>query len=116
MPRKTRTAGLFRALGSVEECRELRELLVVEAELRHHVVAVLGWVADVAHEEVLRAALRPLGAEVWRALVRAAGAQVRMTGRAAGAREDLRTRDRLLVVRESLPLRPRWPRLHDLAG
>src|SRR6476659_1168134 len=106
MPRKTRTAGLFRALGRLKERRQLRELLVVEAELRHHVVAELRWVADVAHEKVFRVALRPFGAEVRRALVRAAGAQVGMTGRAARAREDFGTGNRVRVVDEPLALRP----------
>src|SRR5512133_3778667 len=98
MPRKTRTAGLFWALGCQKELRQLRELLVVEAELRHHVVAELRWVADVAHEKVFRVALRPFGAEVGRALVRAAGAEVRVTGRAARTREDLGAGNRVRVV------------------
>src|SRR6266545_8172753 len=115
MPRKTRTAGLFRALGGEEERRELRELLVVEAELRHPVVAELRRVADVVHEEVLRPALRPFGTQVGRTLVRAAGAEVRVTGRAAGAREDLRACNRLRVPGEPLPLAPGRHRLHDLA-
>src|SRR5436309_5948803 len=115
MPRKTRTGGLFRALGGGEERRQLRELLVVEAELRHHVVAELRGVADVAREEVLRPALRAFGTEVGRTLVRAAGAEVRVAGRAARAREDLRARDRLRVSCEPLPLRPARHRLYDLA-
>src|SRR6476660_6052596 len=115
MPRKTRTAGLFRALGRLKERSELRELLVVEAELRHHVVTELRWVADVAHEKVFRVALRPFGAEVTRALVRAAGAEVRMTGRAARARADLGTATRVRVVAEPLALRPGRHRLDVLA-
>jgi len=115
MPRKTRTAGLFRALGREEERRQLRELLVVEAELRHYVVAELRRVADVLHEELLVAPLRPFGAEIGRTLVRAPGAEVRVAGGAAGAGEDLRAGDRFRIVREALPLGPGRDRLNDLA-
>src|SRR6266496_404915 len=68
IPRKIRTAGLFWALGGEEERRQLRELLVVETELRHHVVAELRRVADVLHEELFVAPLRTFGAEIGRPL------------------------------------------------
>src|SRR6266540_673452 len=42
MPRKTRTARLFRAFGGVEELAQLSQLVLPErGEFRHHVVAVL---------------------------------------------------------------------------
>src|SRR5215210_5056070 len=107
IPRKMRTSGLFRALGGQEELRQLPELLIREAELGHHRVAELGRVLDVVLEELLRAALGSLVAQVGRALVRAPGAEVGVTGRAAGAREDLGAFESLLVVGEALTLRPR---------
>src|SRR5438552_221975 len=58
MPTKTRTAGLFWALGREEELGELGELLIREAELRHHVVAELRRIADVRHQLLLRLARR----------------------------------------------------------
>src|SRR5205807_10158771 len=53
MPTKTLIAGpLVRALRSVEEGREVRQLLVAERrELRHHLVPELRRVRDVALEE-----------------------------------------------------------------
>src|SRR5712691_6839868 len=101
-----RTAGpLFRALGREQKRRELGELLVREAELRHHVVAELRRVSDVGHQVLLRATLRALGAQVGGTLVRAAGAEVRVAGGTAGARKELRARQRFRIVREALALR-----------
>src|SRR5438876_10366825 len=101
-----RTAGLFRALGGEEERGQLGELLVVETELRHDVVTEFRRVADVLHEELLVAPLRPFGAEIGRALVRAARTEIRVTRGATRAGEDLRTGERVGVPGKTLPLRP----------
>src|SRR3954471_5620828 len=98
MPRKTRTARLFRALGRVQERAELVELLVAErSELRHHVVAELRRVLDVGGESVDAAPTLADRGQVRCAEIRAARAEIRMAGSAARAGEDGCTRDRLLV-------------------
>src|SRR5918912_1469929 len=89
MPRKTRMRRLSRALGGAQELAELLQLLVAERrEPRHHVVAELRRIRDVVREE--RRALAALSdrGEVGRPEVRAAGAEIRVAGGAAGARED----------------------------
>src|SRR4249919_2758348 len=117
MPRKTRTAGLFRAFGFAQEHAELLQLLLSErGELRHHVVAELRRVCNVFGEEV-----RPLTAlcdrrQVGCAEVGAAGAEVGVAGSAAGARKDLGPGDGVWIVGETLTLRPCGHGLHDLAG
>src|SRR2546421_5087711 len=93
--RKTRTAGLFRALGGRQERRELVELRIVETELRHDVVAELRWVTDVVVQLLRRLPARSLVAQVRRALVRATGAEVGVARGAARAGEDLRACNRL---------------------
>src|SRR5207237_832997 len=116
MPRKTRTARLLRALGGTEELAELAQLRLAERrELRHHVVAELRRVRDVGREELRALSGLADRAQVGRTEVRAPGAEVRVTRRAAGARKGLRPGDRLSVVRETLPLRPGRDRLDDLA-
>src|SRR5262245_44861924 len=101
MPRKTRTARLVGALGLAQEDAELMQLDVSErGELGHHVVPGFRRVRDVRGEE-----LRPLTAlsdrgEVRGAEVRAARAEIRVTRGAAGAREDGRAGDGVLVVGE----------------
>src|SRR4029453_2895163 len=97
MPRKTRMARLLRTLGREQELRQLVELLVAEVELRHHGVAELRRISDVARQLLLRLATGPFVAQIRRALIRAAGAEVRVARGAARAREDLGTGDRLLV-------------------
>src|SRR5919106_569701 len=77
MPRKMRTARLLRALGGEQELRQLAELLVREAELRHHRVAELRRVADVVHQVLLRPSLGALVAEVRRARVGRARPEIR---------------------------------------
>src|SRR5688572_9060502 len=99
-----RTVGLSGALGGEQELRQLVELLVGEAELRHHGVAELRRIPDVVREVLPRAALRAGVTEVGRAEIRAAGAEVGVAGRAARLRKDERARHRLLVVGETLPL------------
>src|SRR6476469_5807053 len=117
MPRKTRTAGLFRAFGFAQEHAELMQLQLSErGELRHHVVAELRRVCNVFGEEV-----RPLTAlsdrrQVWCAEVGAAGAEVGVAGGTAGSRKDVGPGDGVRIVGEALTLRPRGHGLHDLAG
>src|SRR6476646_11151265 len=116
MPRKMRKAPLLRALRRIQKLPELVELLIAESrELRHHVVAGLGWVLDVVGESRHAEAALADGREVRRPEVRATGPEVRVARSAAGAREDYRTGDGVLVVLEPLALRPRRNRLHDLA-
>src|SRR6266550_8389421 len=102
MPRKMRTAGLFRALGGEEERGQLGELLVVEAELRHHVVAELRRVADVLHEELLVAPFRTFRTEVGCTLVRAARAEIGVARSATRAGKDLGAGDRVSVPGNAL--------------
>src|SRR2546423_14540513 len=115
MPRKTRTGRLFRALRLAQEDTQLVQLRLPERrELRHHVVARLGRVGDVVREEV-----GPLPAladrrEVGGAEVRAARAEIGVTGGAPGGRENRRAGDRLLVVCEPLSLRRRGHGLNEL--
>src|SRR4051812_24575993 len=117
IPRKTRTARLFRALGGGQELAELAQLLIAQrTELRHHVVAELRGVLDVVRETLGAAAGRADGREVRRAEVRRAGAQVGVTRSAAGARERRRAGNGCVVVLEPLALRPGRHRLDDLAG
>src|SRR3954447_23971551 len=116
MPRKTRTARLFRAFGRVQERAELVELLVAErSELRHHVVAELRRVLDVRGEALDAAPALADRGQVRRAEVGAARAEVRVARSAPRAGEDGCARDRVLVVLEALPLRPGRNGLHDLA-
>src|SRR5881394_2704066 len=77
---------------------ELR--LSERGELRHHVVARLGRVGDVGREEVGSLTALADRRQVWRAEVRAAGAEICMARSAPGACEDRRAGDRLLVVGE----------------
>src|SRR6266540_5135968 len=75
MPRKTRTVGLFRALGRVEEFAQLSQLVLSErAELRHHVVAELRRVGDVVGEALNALSVLSDRREVGRSEIRAAGA------------------------------------------
>src|SRR3954471_24834924 len=107
MPRKTRTARLFRAFGRVQERAELVELLVAErSELRHHVVAELRRVLDVGGETLDAAPALADRGQVGCTKMRAARAEIRMAASAARAGEDGCTRARLLVVLEALPLCP----------
>ena len=114
MPRKTRTspASLLLALRRGEERPDLPRALVgeaaarVEAVDRHHVVAELARVADVARELVRVAPGRADLGQLGRTEVRSAGAEVRVAVEAAGLGEELGARDRLLVVREALLLGP----------
>src|SRR5207244_1813509 len=87
---------LLRALRRDEELAELSKLVVAErGELRHHVVALLARIGDVRGVERRGPALRPLGAQVWRAEVRRADAEVGVTRGTAGGREHLRAGQRL---------------------
>ena len=96
-----------RALGGVEERRDLLQVLLAEPRVRlHHRVAELRRVADVGLEVRRPAAGRADLGEVRRAEVGAAGAEVGVALQAPGHREELGPFDRLLVVREALPLRP----------
>src|SRR6478672_1504960 len=107
MPRKTRTSRrLLGALGFAQEDAELMQLHVSERrELRHHVVAGLRRVGDVRREKLRSLAALADRREVGRAEVRATGAEIRVAGGAAGAGEDRRACDRVLVVSETLALR-----------
>src|SRR3954452_21532094 len=116
MPTKMRKAPLLRALRRIQKLPELVELLIAESrELRHHVVAGLGRVRDVVGESLHAEAALADGREVRRAEVRAAGPEIRVTCGAAGAGEDDRAGDSVLVVLEGLALRPRGHCLDDLA-
>src|SRR5947207_15717118 len=76
MPRKTRMALLFRALGLAQEDAELMQLRLPErGELRHHVVPRLRRVGHVSREEVGALAALADCREVGRPEVRAAGAE-----------------------------------------
>src|SRR3954453_4671350 len=107
MPRKTRTARLFRAFGRVQERAELVELLVAErSELRHHVVAELRRVLDVRGEALdAEPALADRG-PVRRAEVGAASAEVPMARRAPQQTAAGCAGPRVLDALEGLPGRP----------
>src|SRR3954467_3801567 len=116
MPRKTRTARLFRAFGRVQERAELVELLVAERpELRHHVVAELRRVLDVGREALDAAPALADRREIRCAEVRAAGTEIGVAGSAARTGEDGRAGDCLLVVLEALLRCPTRYGLHHLA-
>src|SRR3954447_19358981 len=116
MPRKTRTARLFRAFGRVQERAKLMELLVAErTELRHHVVAELRWVLDVVRESLDAAPALADRGEIRCAEVGTPGTEIGVAGSAPRAREDGRPGDCLLVVLEALLRCPARDRLHHLA-
>src|SRR3954464_5552882 len=115
MPRKTRTAGLFRAFGFAQEHAELIQLLLSErAELRHHVVAELRRVCNVLGEEVRSLTVLSDRRQIWCAKIGTAGAEVGVARGATGAREDLGSGDGVRIIGEALTLRPRGHGLHDL--
>src|SRR4051794_771928 len=101
MPRKTRTAGLFRAFGGAQEHAELMQLLLSErAELRHHVVAELRRVRNVLGEEVRSLTVLSDRRQVRCAEIGAAGAEVGVARSAPGARKDLGPGDGFRIVGE----------------
>src|SRR5215203_6920433 len=98
---------LLGALGGGEELAQLLQVVLSETcERRDDLVSVLRGVRDVVGE-VLRAAVAGTDrGQVRCAQVRRAGAEIRVALAAADLREDLRARDRRLVVLEALALRP----------
>src|SRR5262249_31109494 len=103
MPRKTRTRTtcLLPALRGREEDADVADVLRAAevAELRHDRVAELARVADVPREELSALSARSDRAQVGGALVRRPRAEIRVAGRAARLREELRACDGLRVVR-----------------
>src|ERR671931_500711 len=102
-------AALLRALGTLEERRELLETCVTKsAERRHRRARVHArralQVRDLEGDALV---LRALRSEFGRAWEPAAGAEVGVAVETARDREEVRPGDGLLVLREALLLRPR---------
>src|ERR671930_819513 len=102
-------AALLRALGTLEERRELLEACVTKsAEGRHRRTGVdTRRALQVRNLERDALVLRALRSQFGRTWEPAAGAEVGVAVETARDREEVRPGDRLLVLREPLLLRPR---------
>src|ERR1044072_335830 len=100
---------LFPALGTLEERRELLETCVTKSAERRHRRARVDARGALQVRDLERNALvlRAFGRQVRRAGETAAGAFVGMAVEATRDGEEIRARDRRLVVREALLLGPR---------
>src|SRR5262249_62344000 len=108
MPTKIRTARSFGALRGVQEDRDLVQLLLggLLSELGHDRVAELARIGHVGLEERDALASGADRRKVRGALVRRAGAEIRMAGRASRLREEHRALHGRRIVLEALFLRP----------
>src|SRR4051812_16487417 len=107
MPRKTRTLeSLLRALGGLEENREPAQVVLAEVREGRHRRAVVdaAWALEMRDLERDALVLRPLGAQVRRAELRAAGVEISVAVETPGGREQQGSGDGLL--RQLLLLHP----------